>query len=96
MTRAAPPTGRCAYCGIVAPLTRDHIVPRSLLAAPLGAKNIVRACESCNKLKTNMTPAQMRDLSGEMRAVANRLGRIATRVDQLCRERGLDMPGGRG
>jgi 5-methylcytosine-specific restriction endonuclease McrA len=45
----------CHYCGRLAELTRDHIVPRSMggAAAP---SNIVRACLDCNQAKGDTWP----------------------------------------
>lgn len=47
---------RCHYCGADA-LTRDHVVPRSLLSElsaddlASGPRNVVPACEKCNQKK---------------------------------------------
>ena len=43
---------RCAYCGEIAPLTMDHIIPLSRCHIH-AAINIVPACRSCNASKGN-------------------------------------------
>lgn len=42
--------GRCAYCGEVAPLTRDHIVPLSR-GGRHSIGNLIPACRRCNGSK---------------------------------------------
>lgn len=42
--------GRCAYCGKVAALTQDHVVPLSA-GGPHHIDNVVPACKSCNSRK---------------------------------------------
>lgn len=84
--------GKCGYCGSTGIMTRDHIIPRSVLAVQLGPRNIVDACGSCNSLKADLSPFQMRQLANDMRSVAGRLNRIARGVDRLCRDRGLQRP----
>lgn len=46
--------GRCAYCGVEAPLTQDHIVPLSRGGGHV-ADNVVPACGSCNSRKHTKT-----------------------------------------
>lgn len=90
--RRAPKVGNCAYCGRHGYLTRDHIIPRALLLAPLGGRNIILACKSCNALKVALTPTQMHSQAAEMLSVARRLARIAHRTNELMRQRGLSVP----
>jgi 5-methylcytosine-specific restriction endonuclease McrA len=42
--------GRCAYCGEVKPLTKDHIIPVSR-GGRHAIGNILPACQSCNSSK---------------------------------------------
>ena len=84
-----PRHGPCIYCRVTTKLTKEHIVPRSKLAQPLGPKNVAYACGPCNSLKANMSAAELRDLAGEMRSVAGRASMIARAVDKLIRDRGL-------
>lgn len=84
--------GRCVYCGANGDLTKDHIIPRSVLPTPLGPRNVAHSCGSCNALKADLSPGDMRLLANDMRSVAGRLNRIARGVDRLCRERGLQDP----
>lgn len=42
-------TGECAYCGVIGPVTRDHVPPENLFPEPLPTNLIkVPACNSCN------------------------------------------------
>jgi len=44
-----PKIGECVYCGVVGPLTRDHIPPKNLFAKPRPNKLIsVPSCRGCN------------------------------------------------
>jgi 5-methylcytosine-specific restriction endonuclease McrA len=51
---------RCQYCGEkkrIHELTYDHVVPRAQ-GGVTNWRNIVAACEICNRKKANRTPAQ--------------------------------------
>lgn len=48
-----PKTGQCVYCGSTKPLTRDHIIPKSLFSRPFPANLMtVPACFECNNRKS--------------------------------------------
>jgi len=51
--------GKCAYCGVLAPLQPDHRVPLALGGSNL-IENILPACGSCNRRKHLMSEAQFR------------------------------------
>jgi 5-methylcytosine-specific restriction endonuclease McrA len=51
---------RCAYCGAAAPLTVDHITPKSR-GGPNSKSNLVWCCLSCNSRKMSNTP-EMADM----------------------------------
>lgn len=82
----------CAYCGRTA-TTRDHIIPKALVMSPLGPSNLVPACVLCNQIKGAMTPAAMRQLAADQRAMAARVEEMADIVAALMVERGLDALG---
>jgi hypothetical protein len=43
-------TGACVYCGVVGPLTRDHVPPKTLFATSSAGKLItVPCCPECNQ-----------------------------------------------
>lgn len=42
--------GRCAYCGDIAPLEADHVVP-IVLGGPTKIENLLPACVPCNRSK---------------------------------------------
>jgi cation transport regulator ChaB len=45
--------GECVYCGRNSPLTKDHVIPRSLFVSPFPPNLItVPCCEQCNNLKS--------------------------------------------
>lgn len=46
--------GRCAYCGVAAKLSRDHVQPLSR-SGKHDLANIVPACRRCNSSKNNKT-----------------------------------------
>lgn len=79
---------RCAYCQRPA-TTKDHIIPRKLVGGKLGIANVVHACRSCNALKADMIPSEMRDTAKEMKLVAKKLAAIADRVDGMIAARAL-------
>jgi 5-methylcytosine-specific restriction endonuclease McrA len=63
--------GLCAYCGAEMSIkgfnsnliaSFDHIIPLAH-GGPDAPENIVLACWSCNRLKANMTPIQLRRLA---------------------------------
>lgn len=44
--------GRCTYCGRIAALTKDHVIPRCLFPLPLPTFMVtVPACKDCNQEK---------------------------------------------
>lgn len=47
---------RCVYCGQRKATTTDHVIPKSRGGGELD--NRVPACESCNQMKADMTPAE--------------------------------------
>lgn len=47
----------CQYCGSTKNLTLDHVLPRSKGGGNTW-ENVVTACEKCNSLKGDRTPAQ--------------------------------------
>lgn len=49
--------GRCAYCGVCAPLQQDHVVPISS-GGVHELENILPACEPCNARKRAMSLAE--------------------------------------
>lgn len=60
--------GRCAYCGVVAPLTMDHVVPVSR-GGWHAIGNILPACRSCNSSKSDRLLIEWRPhLRGRVRA----------------------------
>jgi 5-methylcytosine-specific restriction endonuclease McrA len=85
----------CAYCGrefneqfYGTRKTKDHIVPRSV--APSGTRDgVIYACGSCNSIKANMLPDAMRIMADAHRNQADHLDRIAAKVDELIKARGL-------
>jgi len=46
---------RCAYCGAVGALTRDHIWPKSRGGGGMEVGNVVPACVTCNSEKGQRT-----------------------------------------
>jgi 5-methylcytosine-specific restriction endonuclease McrA len=48
---------KCAYCGKDDDLTLDHVIPRSQGGVDSWT-NLVTACQKCNTLKGNRTPAE--------------------------------------
>lgn len=78
----------CAYCGNPAS-TKDHVIPRKLVGGKLGQGNLVPACRSCNALKADMIPAEMRAMAKEMKTVARKLTAIADRADLIISRRAL-------
>lgn len=48
---------KCAYCGNSEDLTLDHVIPRSQGGVDSWT-NLVTACQKCNTLKGNRTPAE--------------------------------------
>jgi 5-methylcytosine-specific restriction endonuclease McrA len=63
--RLAEFANRCAYCGIRASLTRDHVIPLAL-GGSNAIDNIVPACRQCNARKRLMdAEAFLRMLRGE-------------------------------
>lgn len=52
--------GRCAYCGRVAPLTIDHIVPKNR-GGSNAKENLIPACECCNEAKSDRTVEEFRN-----------------------------------
>lgn len=51
--------GKCAYCGVVAPLEVDHRVPLSR-GGTNSIDNVLPACRSCNGAKHRLTEAEFR------------------------------------
>lgn len=51
--------GRCAYCGVAAPLEVDHRVPLSR-GGTNAIDNVLPACRSCNGAKHRLTEAEFR------------------------------------
>lgn len=53
MSRKQRKRGECAYCGTVAELTIDHVIPQCLFTKPLPPDMVkVSACEQCNNTKS--------------------------------------------
>lgn len=51
---------RCRYCGArkkIYEMTIDHVMPRSR-GGSNGMKNLVLACEPCNRAKGNLPPGE--------------------------------------
>lgn len=45
--------GQCIYCGNVAQISKDHVIPKSLFVRPLPSNLItVPCCDSCNNNKS--------------------------------------------
>jgi 5-methylcytosine-specific restriction endonuclease McrA len=84
----------CAYCGKQFSETvrqrRDHIIPKAL-GGNNGSANLVPACEQCNSLKNNHTPASLRQVALDVARRSQRLYDIADRVEALMIERGLSI-----
>ncbi len=76
----------CVYCGRPSS-TKDHVIPRKLVGGKLGQSNVVPACRSCNALKADMIPAEMRSMAKEMKLVAKRLSIIADKADWIISRR---------
>ena len=76
---------RCLYCGALAPLTLDHVLPEAKEGQPV-AHNLVVACGPCNEEK-HVTPldlfAVMLERAGKGRASAI----LARVVNHLLRSR---------
>lgn len=48
---------RCAYCGVVAPLEQEHVIPLTR-GGTHTADNVVPSCKPCNSAKGNRTAAE--------------------------------------
>jgi len=51
--------GRCAYCGLSGPVTRDHVIPLAR-GGSNSIDNIVPACRTCNARKNVVTRDEFR------------------------------------
>lgn len=53
MSKAKSKIRQCAYCGVVAEMTKEHVIPRGLFTSPRPANLItIPVCKNCNHLKS--------------------------------------------
>ena len=70
--------GECAYCGIEAELSRDHVISRGFFGNPLPSyMPTVPSCDKCNNQKSQdegyLRDLLVLDLNGSQHPVANQL-----------------------
>jgi hypothetical protein len=54
--------GQCVYCGLVKPLTKDHVPPKCLFPKPLPPLITVPSCEECNSRCFSKEDEYLRDV----------------------------------